>query len=251
MRRTLAILFACLIGAGLWLFHQERKSHAPPRPTGPFPGLLGSLADLQSHLWWLDDVNQEIDGKPPLYYAANMPVLLSCVRRLLQRGANPNAKAPWGGTPLHTAAMHGNTEIVKVLLDHGASVTIRNDAGQTSLHVGAPHPKVVELLLTHAANPGARDNGGSTPLHSATQDSAKLLIEKGADVNAVDDQGYTPLHTSILIRDYVAHATVKVLLAHRAEVNVRDQRGKTPLAYAKSKSLTSVVELLQDHGATE
>src|SRR5215813_15241125 len=46
---------------------------------------------------------------------------LDAVRRLLEHGADPNAREPGDNTtPLHWAAAHGHVDIVRALLDAGA-----------------------------------------------------------------------------------------------------------------------------------
>src|SRR5690242_1443895 len=48
------------------------------------------------------------------------------VRALLAKGADVNAKSPYGATPLFFACDRGNLEIVKLLLDRGAEVNVQD-----------------------------------------------------------------------------------------------------------------------------
>ena len=75
------------------------------------------------------------------------------VRSLLDKGADPNAKARKGHLPLLTAAGQGYFEIVKILLDSGADVNTKNNAGQTALMNAElnGHTKIVELLKKYGA----------------------------------------------------------------------------------------------------
>lgn len=43
-----------------------------------------------------------------------------------------------GDTPLIIAARNGNTEIVEMLLNHGADLTLQNDSGESALDVASP-----------------------------------------------------------------------------------------------------------------
>ena len=54
---------------------------------------------------------------------------------LLASGANVNAQDIHGDTPLHIAAFHGNADVAKQLLRHGATNTIRNWAMQKPTEV--------------------------------------------------------------------------------------------------------------------
>jgi hypothetical protein len=55
------------------------------------------------------------------------------VKLLLSRGANINAPACLGYTPLTLAAIEGVPEIVRILIDSGADVNKKDDNGKTPL----------------------------------------------------------------------------------------------------------------------
>jgi ankyrin repeat protein len=55
------------------------------------------------------------------------------VKDLLARGADPNA-IRLGTTPLHIAAGHGHFDIVKILVENGANVNVKDLMGFTPLH---------------------------------------------------------------------------------------------------------------------
>jgi ankyrin repeat protein len=56
------------------------------------------------------------------------------VRLLLNRGFSPDARMN-GDTALHIAAELGNTELVRLLVQHGADVSAKNTRGETPLAV--------------------------------------------------------------------------------------------------------------------
>lgn len=62
---------------------------------------------------------------------------LPMARALLAQGADPNRQQQGGFTPLHAAAVAGNTELARLLLAHGADRTIRNEAGQSAADLAA------------------------------------------------------------------------------------------------------------------
>ena len=84
-------------------------------------------------------------------------------------------------------ALKGNAAIVKILVENGADVKLRNTGGTTPLHDAAlsGNPAVGELLVAHGAEIDAADpDTGATPLYNAVSfgktNFAKLLIAKGA-----------------------------------------------------------------------
>jgi len=73
------------------------------------------------------------------------PNCLEIMQLLLDHGADPNKKTRYGDTALHTAAHFGNTNVIKLLLQHEADVTITNRDGKIPA-LEAKNPKMAQLL---------------------------------------------------------------------------------------------------------
>ena len=72
---------------------------------------------------------------------------------------------------------------MRLLLEHGAEVSGRDDMGTTPLHYAAikGRKEVALLLLAHGADVSAKDNAGYTPLQFAlNSELAQILLEHGA-----------------------------------------------------------------------
>ncbi|MYK99816.1 MAG: hypothetical protein F4014_13760 [Gemmatimonadetes bacterium] len=68
------------------------------------------------------------------------------------------------GTPLHAAVQHGQNETVRMLLGCGADANARADSGQTPLHL-CGDTGIAKMLVDAGADPGAKDDEhGTTPL---------------------------------------------------------------------------------------
>ncbi len=106
---------------------------------------------------------------------------LAEVERLLKAGADVNAKAKDGITPLHTAAAKNSTPaVLEVLLKAGADVNAKGKDGWTPLHFAAarnPSPAVIELLLKAGADPRAIDSDGKTP-HAVAKPEYRDILWK-------------------------------------------------------------------------
>ena len=67
---------------------------------------------------------------------------------------------------LHLAAVHGNMDVLRVVLQYNQDCNVTNWLNRTPLHVAAKHsrPEAVALLLSHGAMVDTYDKGRNTPL---------------------------------------------------------------------------------------
>ena len=92
---------------------------------------------------------------------------LESVRRLIESGADLNAREPSGGsTPLITAATFGRTAAATALIEAGADLDLQNYDGSTALITAAffARAEIVEALLAAGADKSIRSGGGATAL---------------------------------------------------------------------------------------
>lgn len=189
------------------------------------------------------------------------------VERLLQAGADPNAKDKSSGTVSFdyiAPALSGSEEkdrkevltnalnLARALLNADANPNIQNRDGKNALFVVASlydptyhdlnKPKneiiiseIASLMLQYGANPKHEaKNDGSTPLHVAVRSGnlqlAKLLISKGADINTTSFKGYTPLDFAVGFGPNINPNFEKImylLLKNGADPNIKNHEGKT------------------------
>ena len=132
-------------------------------------------------------------------------------RHLLEAGADLEARAGNGETPLHVAAAVGNAGAVAALANQGADLEALGRDGLTPLHRAAAlgNAEAVTTLLEAGADPNARDEYSQTPLNFAATvgnaEAVAALLEAGADPNLRAVNGTTPL-------DYVDNEVVRALL---------------------------------------
>jgi uncharacterized protein len=137
---------------------------------------------------------REKGGGPVIVYAAREKSF-SVVRALaLDARVVIDAPNPQNETALMYAALHGELDTVKALVEKGAQI---NRVGWSPLHYAASsgHTDVIKYLLDQHAYIDAASPGNVTPLmltarHSQTA-ASRLLVEEGADPSLKSDQGYT------------------------------------------------------------
>lgn len=147
---------------------------------------------------------------------------VEAVRGLLQRGSDPDAAQGDGMTALHWAAELGNEALARVLVDAGASL-------EPTTRLGAYRPLHLAARNGHAG-------------------VLRVLLEGGASPSVTTSTGdVTPLHFAATAASPDAAA---VLLEHGADPDAREARwGQTPLMFAAAATRAEVVGVLLEHGA--
>jgi ankyrin repeat protein len=185
-------------------------------------------------------------GETPLHIAVEDKDLPK-TEYLIQQRADVNAKADFStlrrepDTPLHIAvASEADTSLVKCLLENKAKVNALTDkTTKAPLHF-VTNVDQCKLLIKHGADVTLQDKDGCTPLHLTQDvDVAKCLIEHGT-VDPLDKSMRTPLH-------HVKNVAVaRVLLDNGANVNAKDKDNWTPLHHVAS---VDVAKMLVEAGA--
>lgn len=90
--------------------------------------------------------------------------------------------AQWLGS-MHTAALHGHLDVLRMLLDAGGSSSLVDNGGGQPIHEAAAggHVECLELLHSRGADPSSCDACGCTPLHRAASaghsEAARWLLK--------------------------------------------------------------------------
>lgn len=158
-------------------------------------------------------------------------------------------------SPIADAAMKGNREAVRTLIQQGADVNAAQGDGMSALHWAADKgdAELTELLVYAGANPGAVTRIGQyTPLHLASRAGSaaavQALLKAGAKVDAKTSvSGATPLHLAAAAGD---PAVVTALLDAKADINAKEAEWEqTPLIFAASLNRVEAIKVLLARGA--
>ncbi|KAK5952872.1 hypothetical protein OHC33_005993 [Knufia fluminis] len=204
-----------------------------------------------------------------LYVAIRFANVDGC-RTLLEHGASPTQAINCtrichdrGAPPSHFAFFHRRRSILKLLIQHGASVNEQNSRGYNILHklladitgYGPQQPILDDIvhLLDLGAGANELDIASETPLHVAmrrvrTVEIISVLLERGASTEARNYCGQTPLH--VALTSSRPDSIVALLLKHKSPVSTRDNHGHLPIheAVRRRRSCT-VLKLLLQAGA--
>jgi len=198
-------------------------------------------------------------GRSPLYCAVDMNTLphggrtdlpstddttsLQIIEMLLDKGANPNLQLkllpPYrnvgadrgvdgmltiGVTPLVRAAKGLDAPAIRLLVAHGANLTLTGARGITPIMAAAGMGSV---------DADTRGFYTSEDTAQRSRDSIEALVKAGADVNSTAPNGQTPLHAASF---WGWNLAVQYLVDHGAKVDVRDKQGKSAVDSALGKN---------------
>jgi ankyrin repeat protein len=130
-------------------------------------------------------------GVTPLLALAGNTDSAECARLLAEKGADVTRTNNDGWNPLMLAVYHGHPGVVESLISKDSSANDR--ALLVAALVG--HESVVRILLDHGASVHARTEDGDTPLILAVRNGhegvARLLVARGADRTTPNNAGET------------------------------------------------------------
>ena len=200
------------------------------------------------------------DGLTPIHLAArcNSHLMLEfCIIKSKEHGYPIETVLGFldeeNSTPLHAAVDGGNSEVVRVLLKHGADPLALVEDMAPPLHLACSQGKLdmVKWMAEACGKDilGHLDQYNRTPLHHSALSihSACIIayiVQEGGcfiDLNPQDSRGYTPLHTAITSGNL---SGVKELLQRGADPLISDNKGSNALHLAVWRKRKAIVELL-------
>ncbi|KAJ5901762.1 hypothetical protein N7495_002290 [Penicillium taxi] len=165
-------------------------------------------------------------------------------------------------SPLLRATERNHCQIVKLLLDYGASPDSADKEGRTALMTAAwkNYADLLQVLIVRGANVDARDERKRNALHNLAADKdcrwgwddgiVQLLLRTDCQIDGLDELGRTPLHWACATGN---RRFAELLLTRpdgpKADIEMAESRGKTALHIATVHDRADIVQLLLLHKA--
>jgi ankyrin repeat protein len=157
------------------------------------------------------------------------------VRALLKSGFDPNTRNPKGQAGLYLALRDDSPKVAALLMAHSAvQVDALSAADETPLMMAAlrGNLETARRLLEMGA---ALNRTGWTPLHYAASGPAvkvvRYLLDQGAEIDAVSPNLSTPL---MMAAGYGPQEAVELLLERGANAKARNGRGLSAADFARA-----------------
>jgi ankyrin repeat protein len=198
------------------------------------------------------------DGLPVLYFALDYP---DVVRVLIQAGTDPKLRVVYHGPGqfstewlLTAAALRGQVETARLLIEAGADVNCRSGANNTTPLWEAAfsgHPEMVKFLLKHKAKiQGEYGHGAMTVAASRIRnpggDAAEIARYKSV-ITILREAGVPPdLPTAVIVGDI--DIVRKLLKEQQGQTDTKDWNGKPILTTAVGLDHKEIVATLLDAG---
>lgn len=143
--------------------------------------------------------------KVPALFQAVYDNDLAKVRELTQSNDGSINNLYKGSTVLHAAIYNLDIEMIEVLVEAGASFTLKDEYGETPFFLASDlaNIKAIKYFLGKGADPNERNQEGDTPLMrfavrgnipiDVFLDTMDIMVESGADLTIKNNQGETLL----------------------------------------------------------
>lgn len=155
----------------------------------------------------------------------------SIVKLLIENGADVNIKDSGGWFPIFYASSTGKRINFPLEICFLKWCYLKNRK-ISLIHLG--QLSVLELLIQNGADLNVRNKHGQTALHISTKYYLKkvveLLIQNGANPNLKQTEGYAPIHDAASYPIGSNGADIlNILIEYGADINIQSNRGQTPL----------------------
>lgn len=153
-----------------------------------------------------------------------------------------------GPSGIHLAAVSGNLRMAKQLIKKGADINAKGGPGQQTPLMTAVlqgQANMVGMLLDKGADPTIGEKDGYTPVHGAAYQGRanvmKILIDKGFDLNEMHRDGFTPLHRACWGKEQRHTDTVKLLLKAGVDPEQPSSNGVACIQMTRNEETKKVV----------
>ncbi|KAJ6239437.1 ankyrin repeat-containing protein [Anaeramoeba flamelloides] len=162
------------------------------------------------------------------------------VQLLLEAGVDPELEDFYGNTALNEISVNsGDIICSKLLIKHGSDVNhVSKVTGESILNSlldkNKPNFELIKLCVEHGASLNYKDYMGFTPLFKVCFGEKlnikilKYFLKNNANPNIENKLSLYPIHR-VCLNKYPNFTALKLLIKYKSEINIKDPNGRTPL----------------------
>jgi len=197
------------------------------------------------YLFVFNHFSSSFAGSYEDYFSAVKSDDAPAIRALLKRGFDGNVRDPQGDHALHVAIRDSSAKAVQVLLSwEKVEIEARNKVDESPLMLAAlgGQTDIVKGLIERDADV---NKTGWTALHYAATrghlDVLRLLLDKSAYIDAASPNGTTPL---MMAAFYGTPSAVKLLLEAGADPFLKNRQDLTAIDFAQRANRAEAAEII-------
>ena len=184
--------------------------------------------------------------------------IIAMVKELLQSdGIDINQKDDQENSPLHTACVSGEKEIVFALIEAGAKLMEENEDEMTPLHIAVVERKleIVKMILDMRAGDKedllqAIEKDGNSPfllaVKTGDEEMVKFFLDNGANLVDQNSNGANALHLATSLNKVNIMELIYDAEGGEDLLDEEDWDDRTPLHYAAKYNQVEALEFLLD-----
>lgn len=235
---------------------KDKKFHWTPLHWAAYSGRVKEMRTLVEHganCGILSNLGANIIHAAVESKAGSGLAMALKIRSMCPDELDINQVNSWGETAVHIASCI-SASCVKLLLDAGADPNIQDETGQVALHFAASSDREVERPKVIAALCSTKDTkhlntrafDGRPPLFDYLNDPecVETLIKNGAKIDVTDNDGKNAFHHACVQGE---DGTLEVLLKLAGNLDspiTQDNNGNTPLIDALTNSSVECAMML-------
>lgn len=193
------------------------------------------------------DINLvDSNGNNALIYAVEVGNI-EFVKYLVSKGADINAESEFGITALCRAACLKSTDIAKFLIERGANIDgakiKKSDHSPLQDAVYLGNMDMVKLLVNNGANVNLKNASGNSIIYFAVcqnrTEILKFLLGKNILVDALTTDNISPAMIATIKGN---KEILKLLISHGADISLKSKSGKAAIDYATKPEIKQLLK---------
>ena len=201
--------------------------------------------------------SQNYAGLTALHVACNRGIIIMVRELLAVEGIDINKEDEQQNTPLHTACISGEKDVVFALIKEGADVMKENKDEMIPLHLAVVERKleIVKMILdTYAGDKEdllqAKEKDCNSPfllaVKTGDEEMVQFFLDNGANVADQNGNGATALHLATSLNKVKIMQLIYSTDDGEDLLEKSDWDGRTPLHYAAKYNQIKALEFLVD-----